>query len=45
MATVREKETRQTETYRAEGIGGMMGEKGLKEEDWTDRSNWRKKII
>jgi hypothetical protein len=19
-----------------------MGEKGLKEEDWTDRSNWRK---
>jgi hypothetical protein len=29
MATVREKETRQTETYRAEGIRGMMGEKGL----------------
>jgi hypothetical protein len=26
---------------RAEGIRGMMGEKGLKEEDWTDRSNWR----
>jgi hypothetical protein len=22
-----------------------MGEKGLVEEDWNDRSNWRKKII
>jgi hypothetical protein len=21
----------------------FMGENGLKEEDWTDRSNWRKK--
>jgi len=20
----------------------MMGEKGLKEEDWADRNNWRK---
>ena len=29
----------------AEGISGMMGEKGLMEEDWNDRSNWRKKII
>jgi hypothetical protein len=29
----------------AEGIRGMMGETGLKEEDWTDRSNWWKKII
>jgi hypothetical protein len=27
------------------GIGGLMGEKGLMEEDWNDRSNWRKKII
>jgi hypothetical protein len=27
-----------------EGMRGMMGEKGLKEEDWTDRSNWRRKI-
>jgi hypothetical protein len=44
MATVRGKEKRQTETYRAEGIRGMMGEKGLQEEDWTDRNNWRKKI-
>jgi hypothetical protein len=29
MATVRGEETGQTKTYRAEGIGGMMGEKGL----------------
>ena len=29
----------------AEGIRGMMGEKGLMEEYWTDRSKWRKKII
>jgi len=26
-------------------IGGLMGEKGLMEEDWNDRGNWRKKII
>jgi hypothetical protein len=29
----------------AEGIRGLMGEKGLMEEDWKDKSNWRKKII
>jgi hypothetical protein len=29
----------------AEGIKGLMGEKGLMEEDWNDRSNWREKII
>jgi hypothetical protein len=29
----------------AEGIKGLMGEKGLTEEDWNDGSNWRKKII
>jgi len=28
----------------AEGIRGLMGEKGLMEEDWNDRSNWRKKV-
>jgi len=28
-----------------EGIRGLMGEKGLMEEDWNDRDNWRKKII
>jgi hypothetical protein len=27
-----------------EGIRGLMGEKGLEEEDWNDRQNWRKKI-
>ena len=26
-------------------IRGSMGEKGLMEEDWNDRGNWRKKII
>jgi hypothetical protein len=29
----------------AEGIRGLMGEKGLMEEKWNDRNNWRKKII
>jgi hypothetical protein len=29
----------------AEGIRGLVGEKELMEEDWNDRSNWRKKII
>jgi hypothetical protein len=29
----------------AEGIRGLMGEKGLTEEDWIDRSNRRKEII
>jgi hypothetical protein len=29
----------------AEGIRGLMGEKGLMGEDWNERSNWRKKII
>jgi hypothetical protein len=29
----------------AEGIRGLIGEKGLMEEDWNDRSNWRKTII
>ena len=28
-----------------EGIKGLMGEKGLMEEDWNDRSNWRKSIV
>jgi hypothetical protein len=28
----------------AVGIRGMMGEMGLKEEDWADRNNWRRKI-
>jgi len=29
----------------AKGIKGLMVEKGLMEEDWNDRGNWRKKII
>ena len=29
----------------AEGSTRLMGEKGLTEKDWNDRSNWRKKII
>ena len=29
----------------AEGIRGLMGEKGLMEEEWNDTDNWRKKII
>jgi hypothetical protein len=29
----------------AEEIRGLMGENGLMEEDWNDRSNWRMKII
>jgi len=29
----------------AEEIRGLMGEKGLMEEDLNDRGNWRKKII
>ena len=27
----------------AEGIRGLMGEKGLVEEDWNDRDEWRKR--
>jgi len=29
----------------ADAIRGVMGEKGLMEDDWNDRSNWRKKIL
>jgi hypothetical protein len=29
----------------AEGIRGLMGEKGLMEGNWNDRNSWRKKII
>jgi len=27
-----------------EGIRGLLGEKGLIEEDWNDRDEWKKKI-
>jgi hypothetical protein len=36
--------TRKKKTW-AEGIRGLVGEKGLVEEDWNDRHNRRKKII
>jgi len=29
----------------AGGTRGLMGEKALTEEDWNDRSSWRKKIM
>ena len=29
----------------AEGIRGLMGEKGLMEEDWNDGDKWKKNII
>jgi hypothetical protein len=28
-----------------DGIRGLMDEKGLAEEDWSERHNWRKKIM
>jgi len=34
-----------TETNWMEGIRGLLGEKGLIEEEWNDRDKWRKKII
>jgi hypothetical protein len=40
----RRKQGRTKPTW-AEGIRGLMGEKGLMEEDWIDRRNRRKKII
>jgi hypothetical protein len=40
----RQKRCRSKRTW-AEGIKGLLGEKGLMEEDWNDRSNWRKKVI
>ena len=30
---------------KAEGIRGLLGEKGLMEGDWNDRDKWRKKVI
>jgi hypothetical protein len=45
MATIRERKRGRPKLIWAEGIRRMMGENGLKEEDRTDRSNWREKII
>ena len=39
----RRKQGRPKATW-AEGIRGLMGEKGLMEEDWKDRDKWKKKI-
>jgi hypothetical protein len=41
----RRKQGRPKLTCWVEGIKGLMGEKGLMEEDWNDRSNWKQKII
>jgi hypothetical protein len=41
---LRDKKQRPKLTW-TEGIRGLTGEKGLVEEDWNDRKNWRKKII
>jgi len=40
----RRKQGRPKATW-AEGIRGLMGEKGLIEEEWKDRDKWKKKII
>jgi len=36
--------TRKTKASWAEGIRGLMVEKGLMGEDWNDRDKWKKKI-
>ena len=33
-----------SEAIWVEGIRGLLGEKGLMEEDWNDRDKWNKKI-
>ena len=45
MASTRKKKTSRPKLTWAEGIRGLMGEKGLMEEDWNDKGNWRKKIL
>jgi len=45
LASTRKKKRGRTELTWAEGIRGLMGEKGSVEEDWYDRGNWREKII
>jgi len=39
----RRKQSRPKATW-AEGIGGLVVEKGLIEEDWKDRDKWKKKV-
>ena len=45
MASARRRKRGRHKLTWAEEIRGLMGEKGLMEEDWNDRSNWRKKTI
>jgi len=45
MASKRKKKRGRPKLTWVEGIRGLMGEKGLMEGDWNDRSNWSKKII
>ena len=45
MASTGKKKRGRPKPTWAEGIRGLMGEKGLMEEDWNDRGNWRKKIL
>jgi len=45
MASTRKKKTSRPKPTWMEGITGLTGEEELMEEDWNDRSNWRKKII
>ena len=40
----RRKQGRPKRTW-TDGIRRLMGEKELMEDDWNDRSNWRKKIL
>jgi len=40
----RRKQVRPKLTW-SEGIRRLMEEKGLMEEDWNDKGNWKKKII
>jgi hypothetical protein len=45
MASSRKKKRSRLKLSWAEGIRGLMGEKGLMEEEWNDRRKWRKRII
>jgi hypothetical protein len=45
MAAIRGRKRGRPKLTWAEGIGGMMEGKGLMEEDWNGRSEWRTKII
>jgi len=44
MEPTRKKKRSRPKLTWAERIRGLLGERGLMEEDWNDRDNWRKKI-